>query len=132
MSLLHLVHRNVVIKFSDTTHFKPEASYAFRLTGVDGMGFLQIQDLNSAHEVTADAYWINKDLIREIHEIDLATTKETVLFTGKVKVAKPAPAPEPEVPASSSDSIPREIAPKPAKKTALKPKSVLKNKPVLN
>jgi hypothetical protein len=124
MSLLHLVHRNIVIKFSETTHFKPEALYAFRLTGVDGMGFLQIQDLNSAHDVTSEPYWVNKDLVREIHEIDLAKTKLPILFLGKVVEAAPVE--------TASEPTEPETTPKPAKKAAPKAKSVLKNKPVLN
>lgn len=124
MSLLHLVHRNIVIKFSETTHFKPEALYAFRLTGVDGMGFLQIQDLNPEHELTSEPYWVNKDLVREIHEVDLAKTTLPILFVGKT--AEPAPT------ESSVEQPAREITPKPAKKTLPKTKSVLKNKPVLN
>ena len=124
MSLLHFVHRNIVIKFSETTHFKPEALYAFRLTGVDGMGFLQIQDLNPAHELTSEPYWINKDLVREIHEIDLAKTKLPILFLGKV--VEPTPV------ETSPTATDLETAPKPAKKAAPKAKSVLKNKPVLN
>jgi len=87
MSLLHLIHKNVIIKFTDSagSQFNPEASYIFRLTGVDGMGFLQIQDLKSGgeagHETTSMPYWINKDLVREIHEFDEAKTKG-LLFTG--------------------------------------------------
>ncbi len=86
MSLLHLVHKNVVIKFaaSASPQFNSEASYAFRLAGVDAMGFLQIQDLkpDAGHETSAEPYWINKDLVREIHELDLAKVKETVQYTG--------------------------------------------------
>jgi hypothetical protein len=107
MSLLHFVHKNVVIKFGDAAknQFNPEASYAFRLTGVDAMGFLQIQALKpGGHEVDADPYWINKDLVREIHELHLAKEKETLLYTGqaskpektklpaKPKAVKPKPA----------------------------------------
>ena len=101
MSLIHLVHKNVIIKFSDVARspFNPEAAYAFRLTGVDGMGFLQIQDLKPGEteiaETASEAYWINKDIIREIHEVDLVTTKTRIVYTGKA--AKPAPATAPEV-----------------------------------
>jgi hypothetical protein len=112
MSLLHLVHKNIVIKFSDAAkyQFNPEASYAFRLTGVDGMGFLQIQDLaamsDAGPEPTSDAYWVNKDLIRELRELDLSKTKETLTYTG-VALA------------------PLASKPPKAKKTVLKPKAIL-------
>src|SRR5476649_1206136 len=106
MSLLNLVQKNVIIKFTDSakSQFSPEASYVFRLTGVDAMGFLQIQDLKpgslAGHETASEPYWINKDLVREIHELDLAKLKE--------------------------------LLPKPDKtKSPLKQKSALKQKPVL-
>jgi hypothetical protein len=88
MSLLHLVHRSVVIKFSDAAgeQFTPEVSYVFRLTGVDAMGFLQIQDLkpgaHAGHEAVSEPYWINKDLVREIHEFDLIKVKKALHYTG--------------------------------------------------
>lgn len=98
MSLLHLIHKSVLIKFTDAAknQFNPEISYVFRLTGVDAMGFLQIQDLQP--EVPSEPYWINKDLVREIHEYDLAKVKEAskpekVKFPSKPKAAlkqKPA------------------------------------------
>jgi hypothetical protein len=109
MSLLHSVHKNVVIKFSEAAknQFNPEASYVFRLTGVDGMGFLQIQALkpggHAGPEAGSEPFWINKDLVREIRELDLAKVKETLLYTGQT--TKPAKA---------------------------KPKSVLKPKPELS
>jgi hypothetical protein len=131
MSLLHLVHQNVTIKFADVAknQFNPEASYAFRLTGVDAMGFLQIQDLrlgtDGAPETTSGAYWINKDLIREIHETNLATAKAGILYTGKA-----APKPQPE---AKIDPAPREVTMKlPKAKAPAKTKSVLKQKPVFN
>ncbi len=86
MSLLHFVHKTVVIKFGDVakSQFNSEASYAFRLTGVDAMGFLQIQALKpGGHEVDAEPYWINKDLVREIHELNVAKEKEPLLYTGQ-------------------------------------------------
>jgi hypothetical protein len=99
MSLLNLVHKSVIIKFSDSTgQFKPEASYVFRLSGVDGMGFLQIQDLrpsaDGGHEVASEPYWVNKDLIREIHELDLAKHKGSLVHTGTAKKLTPPPKPE--------------------------------------
>jgi len=137
MSLLHLVHKNVIIKFADVAknQYNPETAYAFRLTGVDGMGFLQIQDLKPSETETAepasDAYWINKDIVRELHEVDLATTKTTVVYTGKV--TKPAPAAETEVKDESKiESAPREVAPKLPKAKVPAKKSVLKSKPVFN
>ena len=107
MSLLHLVHKSVIIKFADVAknQFNPEVSYTFRLTGVDAMGFLQIQELKpgnlAGHETASEPYWINKDLVREIREVDLSKLKEE-------SVAKP-----------------------PAKSPA-KPKAALKQKPALN
>ncbi len=98
MSLFHLIHKNVIIKFTESagSQFNPEASYAFRLTGVDGMGFLQLQDLKpgkeSEHETASEPYWINKDLVREIHEFHAATSKG-VLVTGQP--AKPIKAKAP-------------------------------------
>ena len=91
MSLLHLVHKNVIIKFADAARnqFDPEASHVFRLTGVDAMGFLQIQDLkpggHAGHEAASEPYWINKDLVREIHELDLAKVKELAPKPDKAK-----------------------------------------------
>ena len=111
MSLLYLVHKNVVIKFADVAknQFNPETRYAFRLTGVDAMGFLQIQDLrqnsHAGHEAASEPYWINKDLIREIHELDLAKVREALHYTGQS--TKPAKA-----------------------KSPIKPKPALKEKPL--
>ncbi len=128
MSLLHLVHKNVVFKFSDAVRkFNAESSYVFRLTGVDGMGFLQIQDLTQGtYETSGEPYWINKDLIREIHQVDLATAKGVILYTGKA-AAKPVVEAKPEI-----DSAPREVAPKLPKAKVPAKKSVLKQKPVFN
>ena len=129
MSLLYLVHKNVVIKFADTAknQFNPEAFYAFRLVGVDAMGFLQLQDLKpgaqAAHETVAEPYWINKDFVREIHELDLAKVKDLQFNGQSLK-------PKIEIPA---EAIQQEAPPKPAKaKLPAKSKSVLKNKPVFN
>jgi hypothetical protein len=117
MSLLHLVHRNIVIKFTDAanTKFNPASSYVFRLIGVDAMGFLQIQDLAASDsqagpEPTSAAYWINKDLVREIHEFELAKSKETLTYTG-VAIKPPV-----ETPVKTRV---------PAKRTALKQKPAL-------
>jgi hypothetical protein len=99
MSLLYLVHKRIVIKFSDSAHskFKPDAPYAFRLAGVDGMGFLQLQDIKPTgeadHEVTSEPYWINKDLVREIHELDAAMLKEPLLYNGYEAKPKAAATP---------------------------------------
>jgi hypothetical protein len=96
MSLLHLVHRNVVVRFSDAAggQFNPDVSYVFRLTGVDAMGFLQIQNLKpGGHETVSEPYWINKDLIREIHEFDSVKVKKALHYTGQAaKPGKKAPA----------------------------------------
>jgi hypothetical protein len=113
MSLLHLVHKNVVLKFSDAAKapFTPEASYAFRLTGVDGMGFLQIQELSksaTSTEPVGAAFWVNKDLIREIHEFDQIKDTASLTYTGKA-----AP-----VVSEAKIKVPK--------------KSVLKQKPVFN
>ena len=89
MSLLNLVHKSVIIKFADAAknQFNPEASHVFRLTGVDAMGFLRIQDLkpgsHAGHEAASEPYWINKDLVREIHEIDLTKERETLHEKGE-------------------------------------------------
>jgi len=97
MSLLNLVHKNVVIKFANSAN--PEASHVFRLTGVDAMGFLRIQDLKPGGQETAsEPYWINKDLVREIYELDLA--KETLRANGE------------------TEQVRREATPKPAKTRA--------------
>ena len=94
MSLLNLVHKSVIIKFADCSQsqFNPEASYAFRLTGVDAMGFLLIEDLkpgvSEELEINSAPYWINKDLVREIHELDLAKTKETLHYNGTITKSK--------------------------------------------
>ena len=124
MSLLHLVHKNVVLKFSEPAKpYNADATYAFRLTGVDGMGFLQIQELSltgdAAPETASEAFWINKDVVREIHEYDLIKDKSKLTYTGKA-----APAPTPAV----IDPVARDIAPKLPKAK----KSVLKSKPVFN
>jgi hypothetical protein len=93
MSLLNLVHKNIVIKFADAAknQFNPEASYVFRLVGVDAMGFLLIQDLkpggHAGQEAASEPYWINKDLVREIHELDPAKAKE-IPTPGKAKSPK--------------------------------------------
>jgi hypothetical protein len=104
MSLLHLVHKNVIIKFGDAAKSQfPEASYVFRLTGVDAMGFLQIQAISpgshGGHEAGSEPYWINKDLVREIHELDLTKVKETLHYTGTA--SKPAKAKAPAKPKSA-------------------------------
>ena len=130
MSLLHLLHKSVIIKFSEVAknQFNPEASYAFRLTGVDAMGFLHIQALRagnpSAPEADGAAYWINKDLVREIHDVDLAAFKGTIVYTGAVAQPKVEPKIEP---------IQREVVPKlPKTKIPPKHKTALKQKPVFN
>jgi hypothetical protein len=98
MSLLNLVHHSVVIRFNDTagSSYDPDAGYVFRLTGVDGMGFLQLQDLrpgaDEEHETISEPYWINKDLVREIHEYESALGKDKLKYTGA-----PAPKAAPEV-----------------------------------
>ena len=130
MSLLHLVHRNVVIKFADAAknQFNPEAYYAFRLIGVDAMGFLQLQDLKptapaAGHETASEPYWLNKDFISEIHELDLTKVKD-LQYNGQS--SKPVL----ELP---TEEIICEVPPKPAKaKLPAKPKTVLKPKPILN
>jgi hypothetical protein len=120
MSLLYLVHKNVTIKFADAAknQFNPETSYTFRLTGVDAMGFLQIQDLkpgsHAGHETASEPYWINKDLVREIHELALA--KETL--HDNVKTTKPQAQ-------TQIDPVRREMTPKPNKAKSPKQKSAL-------
>jgi hypothetical protein len=95
MSLLHLVHQSVVLQFTESAkpQFEPGTGYVFRLVGVDGMGFLQLQDLregaNDEHEPVLEPYWINKDLVKEIHEYASASGKDAMKFTGG-KAPKPA------------------------------------------
>jgi hypothetical protein len=71
MSLLHLVHQSVSIKFSEAAKdkFSPGVPYLFRLTGVDAMGFLQIQEIK---ENAPEPVWINKDLVLELQPFDPA------------------------------------------------------------
>ena len=89
MSLFNLTHKNVVVKFCDSAapKFDSTASYAFRLTGVDGMGFLEIQDLkpgkDGAHETVGEPYWINKDLVHELYEFKPETAKANLRFSGQ-------------------------------------------------
>ena len=129
MSLLHLVHKSVIIKFADAAknQFNPETSYTFRLTGVDAMGFLQIQDVKpgslAGREATAEPYWINKDLVREIHELDLAKVKETLPDNGQT--TKPTAQ-------TQIDQVRREVTPKSNKTKLPKQKFALKQKPSLN
>src|ERR1700761_3155819 len=95
MSLLNLLHQSVVLKFTESAKptFDSATGYVFRLVGVDAMGFLQLQDLrlgeNDEHEPIAEPYWINKDLVREIHEHVSFLGKDALKFTGEL--AKPAP-----------------------------------------
>ena len=98
MSLLNLVHKNVIIKFADSAknQFNPEARHVFHLTGVDAMGFLRVQ----GQEAASEPYWINKDLVREIHELDLAT------LHNNGETAKPH---------AQIDQVRREATPKPAR-----------------
>jgi len=71
MSLLHLIHQSVSIKFNEAAKdkFSPGVPYLFRLTGVDAMGFLQIQELK---DDAPDPVWINKDIVIEIQAFDPA------------------------------------------------------------
>lgn len=93
MSLINLLHKNVVLKFSEAagSQFNPEVPHVFRLTGVDAMGFLQIQELKpgsaAGAETVAEPYWINKDLVREIHEFDPAKIKLAAPKSAKTKAA---------------------------------------------
>jgi hypothetical protein len=114
MSLLNLLHQSVVLKFTESAkpQFDSETGYVFRLVGVDAMGFLQLQDLrvgpNEEHETISEPYWINKDLVRAIHDYVSVTGKDELKFTG-------APAAKPVVA--------RDVTPKPKRagkaKTAL-------------
>src|SRR5258707_3115732 len=115
MSLLNLVHKNVIIKFTDSSksQFDPAAAYVFRLTGVDGMGFLLIQDLkpgsDTGHETASEPYWINKDFVRELHELNLENGKGTLYSNGQATKSQPKP---------PIDPIRRDVTPKPAKAKA--------------
>ena len=98
MSLLNLLHQSVVLKFTESAKpaFDSETGYVFRLIGVDGMGFLQLQDLrvgpNEEHETISEPYWINKDLVREIHDYTSALGKDALKFTGAAAPKAVAPA----------------------------------------
>jgi hypothetical protein len=107
MSLFNLIHQSVVIKFSDLAKplFDSNTSYVFRLTAVDGMGFLEIQEIklgaDGTHETTGSApFWVNKDLVLELRAYDTAKTQPNVVFSGKstppAKATKPKPAPKPK------------------------------------
>jgi hypothetical protein len=130
MSLLDLVHKSVFIKFADAAknQFNLETTHAFRLTAVDAMGFLRIQELKPAaqagHDAASEPYWINKDLVREIHEFDPASRKGTSSENGQnAKASAQAPI----------EPVRRDLAPKAAKaKLSLKQKSAMKQKPSLN
>jgi hypothetical protein len=97
MSLFNLTHKNVVVKFCDSAvpKFDSTASYVFRLTGVDGMGFLEIQDLKTgkdgAPETVGEPYWINKDLVAELSEFKPETAKSNLRFNGQPAKAAPKP-----------------------------------------
>ena len=88
MSLLHLLHQSVVLKFTDAAkpQYDPGTGYVFRLVGVDAMGFLQVQALregeNDEHEPVLEPYWINKDLVKEIYEYESALGKDALKFSG--------------------------------------------------
>ncbi len=90
MSLLHLLHQSVVLKFTDAAkpQYDPGTGYVFRLVGVDGMGFLQLQDVrlaaNEEHETISEPYWINKDLVLAIHDYVSALGKDSLKFSGGV------------------------------------------------
>jgi hypothetical protein len=107
MSLFNLTHKNVVVKFGDSAapKFDSTASYVFHLTGVDGMGFLEIQDLkpgkDGVHEAVGEPYWINKDLIVELFELKPETAKSNLRFTGQPAKA----APKPKAPAKPKPAV---------------------------
>lgn len=93
MSLFNLIHKSVVIKFGDCAAPKFDSTTAtvFRLTAVDGMGFLELQDVkvgvDGGHETVGEPYWINKDLVVELTEFRPGS-KATLKFSGGA-AAKP-------------------------------------------
>ena len=113
MSLLHLVHQSVVLKFTDAAkpQYDPGTGYVFRLVGVDGMGFLQLQDVrltdDEEHETISEPYWINKDLVLAIHDYASTLGKDSLKFSGGAAAAKKAvvnhesPAPKAKKPAKA-------------------------------
>jgi hypothetical protein len=119
MSLLHLIDQSVVLKFTEAARppFEPGTGYVFRLTGVDAMGYLQLQELRlgprEEHEMMSEPYWINKDLVREIHEYVSYLGKDALKFTGHV--AKPIVTKAPS----------RDSAPKAAKRSGKQKLSIL-------
>jgi hypothetical protein len=99
MSLFNLIHKSVVLKFAEAAkpQFDPSTAYVFRLTAVDGMGFLEIQEVrlttDGAHETTGAPFWVNKDLVLELHEHSEDKVFANLRFSGPtVKAAKPAAA----------------------------------------
>jgi hypothetical protein len=109
MSLFNLIHKSVVIKFGDCAkpQFDSTTPYVFRLTAVDGMGFLEIQEVKlgveGTHETTADPFWINKDLVVEVREFNVAKPVPGVVFSGK---STPAPkVAKPKAPAKSKPAV---------------------------
>ena len=117
MSLLNLLHQSVVLKFTEAAKpsYDSTTGYVFRLVGVDGMGFLQLQDVrageNDEHEAISEPYWINKDLVKEIHDYVSATGKDALKFSGGASaVPKPAPA---------ANAAPKAAAKRAPKKAAL-------------
>jgi hypothetical protein len=96
MSLFNLCHQSVVLKFADCAkpQFDPTASLVYRLTAVDGMGFLEIQETrigaDGLHEVVGAPFWINKDLVTELHPFSADKVFTNLRFSGPaVKAAKP-------------------------------------------
>jgi hypothetical protein len=122
MSLLNLLHQSVVLKFTDSARpqFDSTTGYVFRLVGVDAMGFLQLQELrlgaNEEHETISEPFWINKDLVKEIHDYVSATGKDALKFTG----AKAQPSPAKAAAAAAAAAS----APKPKRLPKLKPAGV--------
>jgi len=106
MSLFNLIHKSVVIKFGDCAapKFDPTIPQVFRLTGVDGMGFVEIQNIKlgveASHEPTSEPYWVNKDLIMELHEFKPGTDKGSLRFSGQ-----PVKAVKPKVPVKSKAAV---------------------------
>ena len=107
MSLFNLTHKSVVVKFSDSAapKFDSSAAYVFRLTGVDAMGFLEIQDLkpgkDGVQETVGEPYWINKDLVLELFEFKPETAKTNLRFGGQ----PPKAAAKPKAPAKPKPAL---------------------------
>jgi hypothetical protein len=96
MSLFNLIQQSVVVKFADSAKplYDSSASLVYRLTGVDGMGFLELQQVrigaDGQHEGVGTPVWVNKDLVLELEAFGTGKTFPNLRFSGPTLKAKPA------------------------------------------